>query len=242
MGTHAIITIVYNQKKINLYIQRDGYPGGAGANLACDLKEILTALSKNPVNGIKNIKNLSYNEQMTNMKKMVEQMVKFQMGQTDANPGENLFPRAEETEIVVEEMKKEEEKIVYPDNILMIFKEHLENMKIVNNDDPPTRREIKLLKKYSDTSVCCGHLFDWYVLLRNCQGELITTLQSGYILSHPYDREEHVYVVDLDTDQFYHNGNLVSSVTKLSPDWYIEYEKKMIEHENILESDVKMSE
>lgn len=47
-----------------------------------------------------------------------------------------------------------------------------ENLKIVNQDSEPTEEEIKKLKKWSDQSVSTGQLTEWYVLLRNTQGNL----------------------------------------------------------------------
>ena len=58
------------------------------------------------------------------------------------------------------------------------------DLKMVNdNEQKPTKAEIKKLQKWMDTGVSTGKPTEWYVLLRHLQGELITTLKVGYMLN-----------------------------------------------------------
>ena len=46
-----------------------------------------------------------------------------------------------------------------------------ENIVLINEDKEPTKEQIKECKKWSDTTVSCQTLEDWYCLLRDSQGE-----------------------------------------------------------------------
>jgi hypothetical protein len=84
------------------------------------------------------------------------------------------------------------------------YKKLAEKLVLVDDSKAPTPEQIKKLSKYADTGVATGKLTDWYCLLRNCQGDPMATLESGYMR----DAAENVadsmdcewaYIVNFDT-------------------------------------------
>jgi len=55
-------------------------------------------------------------------------------------------------------------------------------LRLVGEDKTPTERQIKQLERFSDTMVSSGKKTEWYVLLRNLQGDLLGTLDVGYMI------------------------------------------------------------
>lgn len=77
----------------------------------------------------------------------------------------------------------------------------------VDEDVPPTAEQIEQLQQYADRGVSTGELTDWYVLLRNTQGDLGKILKAGfYVSATDFARDslfcEYGYVLDLDTLTF----------------------------------------
>ena len=82
--------------------------------------------------------------------------------------------------------------------------EAVANLVMVSDRTPPTEAEIDQLREFADTSVSTGDLHEWYVLLRETQGDIVATLKAGYAedaSDFPLDSlfAEWGYVVDLDT-------------------------------------------
>lgn len=78
---------------------------------------------------------------------------------------------------------------------------------VVQSDTKPTAEQIEALKRYAATNVATGALDEWYVLLRRTQGNLIDTLQAGYIedaSDFPSNSLfcEYGYLIDFDTKVF----------------------------------------
>lgn len=72
---------------------------------------------------------------------------------------------------------------------------------LVDEDASPTPEQWKALSHYANTNVSSGT--DWYSLLRECQGDLTATLESGHMIDgHTFALDslfcEWGYVVDLD--------------------------------------------
>jgi len=68
----------------------------------------------------------------------------------------------------------------------------------------PTAAEIETLKQHADTGVSGGELSEWYVLLRELQGDLEGCLKAGYICGGASFLSESLfcewaYIVNLDT-------------------------------------------
>lgn len=110
------------------------------------------------------------------------------------------------------------------------IREIISNLKIIysNTKIEPTDEEIKSLSKYADESVRSRKLTDWYVLLRNCQGSLLKTFESGYALSEEiYNLKdcstdlfiEYVYILNFDDDTFKCNDLQVGSLSKIDDKW-----------------------
>lgn len=111
------------------------------------------------------------------------------------------------------------------------LKEKMDNLKIVNNNIRPNDDEIEILKKYSDTLVCDGNMNNWYVLLRECQGRIDLTLESGYIFSDDENDfatdtwREFVYTIDFNDDKLCCNDEPIGKITELSQKskWWEEF-------------------
>jgi len=61
-------------------------------------------------------------------------------------------------------------------------KEKVARLKLVTDKNPPTTEEIKKLAKYTDITVSSKLPSEWYVLLRNIQGQIEEHLESGYMI------------------------------------------------------------
>jgi hypothetical protein len=99
----------------------------------------------------------------------------------------------------------------------------LNNIKIVNNSIQPTEEDIIKLKAVTDLTVSNQSTNDWYCLLRNTQGSILSVLEVGYV----YDGgsgEEFDYHVDFDNMKFWCNdmdkydmSNIKSFIEKVGP-------------------------
>lgn len=96
------------------------------------------------------------------------------------------------------------------DVLKWLRKEHLGSvrrraaeLRIVEPDSRPTAEEIVRLKSYADTGVSTGRLDEWYVLLRNTQGNPGAILDAGVIEDGTgTGGMEYGYLVDLDANEF----------------------------------------
>ncbi len=90
---------------------------------------------------------------------------------------------------------------------------HARNLVVVNDETEPTAEQIEALKQYSNTNVSTKQLDEWYVLLRETQGNPALTLEAGYMYGvakvEPYRLgcgHEYLYVVDFDKRTFTASG------------------------------------
>jgi hypothetical protein len=86
---------------------------------------------------------------------------------------------------------------------LDILKLAAANLKVVDGNTPPTPEQIEALKGYSNKNVDNGSLDNWYVLLRETQGNPEAILACGYVedsfaFGHDSLFCEWAVVVDLD--------------------------------------------
>lgn len=78
---------------------------------------------------------------------------------------------------------------------------------LVSNAKKPTKEQIKECEKYADTGVSTGSLTEWYVLLRNAQGEPEAYANDlRYMISNPnFIKDslfcEWAYIINLDTEK-----------------------------------------
>lgn len=87
------------------------------------------------------------------------------------------------------------------------------NLVVVNDETTPTPEQIEALKWYANTHVSSKQLDEWYVLLRETQGDPAATLEAGYMYGdtkiEPYRLGyfgEYTYVVDFDKRTFTASG------------------------------------
>lgn len=87
------------------------------------------------------------------------------------------------------------------------------NLVVVNDETTPTPEQIEALKWYANTNVSSRQLDEWYVLLRECQGDPAKTLEAGYMYGdtkiEPYRLGyfgEYTYVVNFDKRTFTASG------------------------------------
>lgn len=86
-------------------------------------------------------------------------------------------------------------------------------LKVVNDETTPTVEQIESLKQYANTTVSSRQLDEWYVLLRETQGNPALTLEAGHMYGvsrvEPYRLgcgHEYLYVVDFDKRTFTASG------------------------------------
>jgi len=87
------------------------------------------------------------------------------------------------------------------------WRERAAGLTLVTNDTRPTPEQVERLRQYADTAVSTGELTEWYVLLRNLQGDLIGYLDVGLMEDagrFPLDSLfcEWGYLVDFDEGVF----------------------------------------
>lgn len=91
---------------------------------------------------------------------------------------------------------------------LDIIQEAARSTVLVSEDDKPSPELIERYKKYANTSVSTGNIEEWYVLLRNVQGEIGAFWDTEAPLRHMPDGEnflsdslfcEYAYIVNVDT-------------------------------------------
>lgn len=87
------------------------------------------------------------------------------------------------------------------------------NLVVVGDETTPTAEQIEALKQYANTNVSSRQLDEWYVLLRECQGDPAKTLEAGFMygvtMIEPYRLgcgHEYTYVVDFDKRTFTASG------------------------------------
>lgn len=84
---------------------------------------------------------------------------------------------------------------------------------VVGDDTKPTPEQIQALKQYANTNVSSKQLNEWYVLLRETQGDPASTLEAGFMYGdtkiEPYRLGyfgEYTYIVDFDKKVFSASG------------------------------------
>jgi hypothetical protein len=89
------------------------------------------------------------------------------------------------------------------------LREQVRKLRVVTDEDEPTREDIDHLTKIGSVELNVGNqsLDDWYCLLRNCQGDIGMILEAGIIIdgsSFPADSLfcEWCYAIDLDRNVF----------------------------------------
>jgi hypothetical protein len=80
-------------------------------------------------------------------------------------------------------------------------------LRVVDPQSTPSAEDIERLRKYAQEQVSSGRLDEWYVLLRETQGDPHAMLEAGVIedaSDFPIDSlfAEYGYVVDLDAESF----------------------------------------
>lgn len=86
-------------------------------------------------------------------------------------------------------------------------------LKVVDDSSTPTPEQIEALKQYANTNVSTHQLDEWYVLLRETQGNPALALEAGYVYGNdhvePYRLGyfgEYTYVADFDAKEFSAEG------------------------------------
>lgn len=87
------------------------------------------------------------------------------------------------------------------------LREQVKALRVVESDSAPTTEDVERLADFADLNVSSKDVREWYVLLRETQGNPGAMLQAGVILnaaSFPLDSlfAEWGYVVDLDAETF----------------------------------------
>lgn len=84
---------------------------------------------------------------------------------------------------------------------------------VVGDETTPTAEQIEALKRYANTNVSSKQLDEWYVLLRETQGNPALTLEAGHMYGvsrvEPYRfgcGHEYLYVVNFDKRTFTASG------------------------------------
>lgn len=90
---------------------------------------------------------------------------------------------------------------------LDILRQAAADLKVVSNETPPTPEQIEALKGYANRNVDDKRLDNWYVLLRETQGNPEAILACGYVedsfaFGHDALFCEWAVVVDLDEGNF----------------------------------------
>lgn len=88
---------------------------------------------------------------------------------------------------------------------LDVVRQQARYLQVVNQDEPPTEEQIIRLAPYANTAVSTGSPTEWYVLLRETQGDPAAILNAGFVEDHslfPADSLfcEWGYIIDLDND------------------------------------------
>lgn len=78
-------------------------------------------------------------------------------------------------------------------------------LRSVDEDSHPTEIEKRKYQQYADARVSSQSLDEWYVLLRNLQGDLVGTLEAGVgIVNNGFIKDslfcEWAYILDLDLE------------------------------------------
>lgn len=85
-------------------------------------------------------------------------------------------------------------------------------LKFVKEEDMPTDEDIEKCKEYYDDRVGYRTPYNYYNLLRKCQGSFIKVLKSGYavLVNGSLKNDlfiEYCYVLDFDEKEFYTSHN-----------------------------------
>lgn len=85
------------------------------------------------------------------------------------------------------------------------LKNKVSKIKLVTDKIPPTKEDIKNLKRYTNLGVGTQSNKDWYCLTRELQGSLIANIISGYMMDSSeflFDSSycEYAYILNLDDE------------------------------------------
>lgn len=83
----------------------------------------------------------------------------------------------------------------------------IRDLEVVKRDDKPTKEQQERLARYADTNVSGGELDEWYVLLRDTQGDPRAILECGFIIDNASFAADSLfnegsYLIDLDTNVY----------------------------------------
>ncbi|KAF0983916.1 hypothetical protein FDP41_007831 [Naegleria fowleri] len=120
-----------------------------------------------------------------------------------------------------------------PSSAIPQIVELLKNIKVVEESSTPTPEEIEKLKQYADLRVSRRSYEDWYCLLNKTFDSLISVIECGYVLDHPYS-QDYNFIIDFDKDMFkieaqYEKLNDITfKLTNIPEDWMAQMEYKEV--------------
>lgn len=84
------------------------------------------------------------------------------------------------------------------------LQERVRSLKVVSEEQKPTRADIAALAPYTDLGVSTGKTDDWYCLTRKAHGDIAGILEMGYILDAKSFLSdslfcEYAYIINCDT-------------------------------------------
>lgn len=76
---------------------------------------------------------------------------------------------------------------------------------LVDGDSKPTKAQAERLAQFANTNVSTGSLDEWYVLLRETQGDLLAMIEAGHMIDSSEFAADSLfcewgYLVNLDTE------------------------------------------
>ena len=122
------------------------------------------------------------------------------------------------------------------------WKEKLEKIVVLNNDDNPDPEIVEALRPYwTDALLKERSIFDgtdynrYYWYSHKCQGSFTRILESGYLLDHVSDDAEYSYILDFDQELFI---CIVGSTDNEKDEYTLRYPLNELPEEISFEADV----